>query len=202
MVKTKEQLVLRKADYDLLISYLRGGRNSAAFDRRNAEEMEEELKKAKLVPAELFPEDVVGLNSRVTIKDEDRNAVMQYELVIPERADIKAKRISIMAPLGTALLASPPPSPACGGRHLPVPGRIFGRTHMKRAIVALGVLAQHQPAMTLPILRVLLLQICCPPQTPHPLVQNQGTELYQHLLWHVQALGQELGLVLELQVLP
>lgn len=104
MVTTKEQLVLRKADYDLLISYLRGGRNSAAFDRRNAEEMEEELKKAKLVPAELFPEDVVGLNSRVTIKDEDRNAVMQYELVIPEKADIKAKRISIMAPLGTALL--------------------------------------------------------------------------------------------------
>lgn len=103
MIKTKEKLVLRKTDYDLLISYLRGGRNSSAFDRRNAEEMENELKKARLVSNEKFPEDVVGLNSLVTIQDE-REKVMEYLLVVPERADLKSKKISVMAPLGTALL--------------------------------------------------------------------------------------------------
>jgi len=104
MQKINNQLVLRKDDYKLLISYLNGGYGKTAFDRRNAEGLQAELKKAKLVNKDDFPEDVVRLNSIVRIKAEDKDEVMELILVTPDKADIKEKRISIMAPIGTALI--------------------------------------------------------------------------------------------------
>lgn len=104
MKKTTNQLVLRKDDYTLLISYLNGGHGKTAFDRRNAEDLHAELKKAKLVSNDDFPSDVVRINSTVRIKAEDKAEIMELMLVTPDKADIKEKRISIMAPIGTALI--------------------------------------------------------------------------------------------------
>ena len=104
MQKINNQLVLRKDDYKLLISYLNGGHDKTAFDRRNAEDLHAELKKAKLVNKDDFPIDVVRLNSKVRIKAEDKDEVMELMLVTPDKANIKEKRISIMAPIGTALI--------------------------------------------------------------------------------------------------
>jgi len=104
MKKTNNPLVLLVDDYKLLISYLNGGHSKTAFDRRNAEDLQSELKKAKLVNKDDFPNDVVRLNSKVRIKAEDNDKVMELMLVTPEKADIKEKRISIMAPIGTALI--------------------------------------------------------------------------------------------------
>jgi regulator of nucleoside diphosphate kinase len=104
MQKINNQLILRKDDYKLLISYLNGGYGKTAFDRRNAEDLHAELKKAKLVNKDDFPVDVVRLNSRVRIKAEDKDEVMELTLVTPDKADIKERRISIMAPIGTALI--------------------------------------------------------------------------------------------------
>lgn len=104
MQKMNEQLVLSKDDYNLLISYLNGGYRKSAFDRRNADGLQAELKKAKLVNKADFPTDVVRLNSRVRIKAEDKDEIMELMLVTPDKADIKKKRISVMAPIGTALI--------------------------------------------------------------------------------------------------
>lgn len=104
MQNINKQLVLRKDDYNVLLSYLTGGSGRTAFDRRNAEDMQAELKKAKLVDKEDFPPDVVRLNSTVRIKAEDKNEIMEFILVTPDKANIKEKRISIMAPIGTALI--------------------------------------------------------------------------------------------------
>lgn len=104
MQKINNKLVLRKDDYKLLTSYLNGRHGKTAFDRRNAEDLQTELKKAKLVNKDDFPEDVVRLNSKVRIKAEDKDEVMELMLVTPDKADIKEKRISIMAPIGTALI--------------------------------------------------------------------------------------------------
>jgi regulator of nucleoside diphosphate kinase len=104
MQNNNKQLVLRKDDYKLLISYLTGASRRTAFDRRNAEDLQAELKKAKLVNKGDFPHDVVGLNSTVRIKAEDKNEIMEFMLVTPDKANIKEKRISVMAPVGTALI--------------------------------------------------------------------------------------------------
>jgi len=104
MNKTNNRLVLLIDDYKLLISYLNGGHSTTAFDRRNAEDLRIELKKAKLVNKDNFPEDIVRLNSKVRIKAEENDKVMELMLVTPDKADIKQKMISVMAPIGTALI--------------------------------------------------------------------------------------------------
>ena len=103
MKKKHKELVMLADDYNLLTSYLRGGAKTA-FDRQNAEDLQTELKKAKLVDKDDFPLDVVRINSTVRIKAEEKDEIMEFMLVTPDRADIKHKKISIMAPLGTALI--------------------------------------------------------------------------------------------------
>lgn len=104
MKKSTNQLVLRRDDYELLISYLNTGDNRTAFDKRYADELKAELRKATLVNKNEFPQDVVRLNSKVKIKTEGRDGLMELMLVTPDKADIKERRISIMAPIGTALI--------------------------------------------------------------------------------------------------
>jgi regulator of nucleoside diphosphate kinase len=101
---TESKLVLCKEDYDLLKTYLRGGLDSSSFDRKNAEALEAELDRAKIIKKGPFPEDVVRINSKVTIRNEKQNKNMVITLVIPTQADIKSGKVSVMAPIGTALI--------------------------------------------------------------------------------------------------
>jgi regulator of nucleoside diphosphate kinase len=104
MQKLKNQLILLREDYKLLMSYLNGWHRKSAFDRRNAEELHNELKKAKLVSKDAFPSDVVRLNSAVKIKTDGKDEILKLTLVTPDEADIKENKISIMAPIGAALI--------------------------------------------------------------------------------------------------
>ena len=104
MQPSNKQLVLLKDDYKLLLSYLRGSYGKTTFDRRNAEALHAELKKAKLVNKDVFPMDVVRINSTVKVKAEGEDKMMELMLVTPDKANIREKKISIMAPIGTALI--------------------------------------------------------------------------------------------------
>lgn len=104
MEKTKNRLVLAKEDYEIIMSYVRRGLPTITFNRQDAEELEIELKKAKLVHKDELPGDIVRLNSTVTIKEEKENKIMELTVVTPERANIKKRLISIVSPIGTALI--------------------------------------------------------------------------------------------------
>ncbi|HEY8387750.1 MAG TPA: nucleoside diphosphate kinase regulator [Parasegetibacter sp.] len=104
MEATKSQIILLKEDYDLMIAYLRGTFVRTSFDRDNAEMLEAELKNAKLVSKDQFPEDVIRLNSKVKVKDEMNGKMMELTLVTPDKVDIKSRKVSVMAPIGTALI--------------------------------------------------------------------------------------------------
>ena len=104
MENVKNQLILREDDYSILLSYLKGGFGQSAFDRQNAESLQAELKKAKLVNKNDFPLDVVRLNSMVKIKADNKKKIMELMLVTPDKANIKENKISVMSPIGTALL--------------------------------------------------------------------------------------------------
>ena len=104
MRKIKNEPVLRKDDYNVLIAYLHGAKPKTAFDRVNADALQAELKKAKLVDEADFPGDVVRINSTVHVRSEKNDHVMHITVVTPEKANIKENKISVMAPLGTALL--------------------------------------------------------------------------------------------------
>ena len=104
MKKSNKELLLLRDDYKLLLSYLNGSYRKTTFDRRNAEALHAELRKARLVNKDVFPMDVVRINSTVTIRAEGEENIMELMLVTPDKANIREKKISIMAPIGTALI--------------------------------------------------------------------------------------------------
>jgi regulator of nucleoside diphosphate kinase len=104
MKKANNQLILLKDDYDLMKSLMSKRYEKILYDRRNSEELSAELKKAKLVGIDEFPHDVVRLNSMVKVKTEGKNEIIELVLVTPDKADIKERKISIMAPIGMALI--------------------------------------------------------------------------------------------------
>ena len=67
-------------------------------------DLEAELKRARIVPAEDVPRDVVTMNSRVVFENETTGERREVTLVFPANADIEAGRISVLVPVGTALL--------------------------------------------------------------------------------------------------
>ena len=104
MQATKSKLIITHEDYRTLNSYVKGLRPVKDFDRKNAASLQEELSKATLVDSEELPDDVVRLNSRVVVKEETKDKLIELVLVVPEKADIKERRVSVFAPIGTALI--------------------------------------------------------------------------------------------------
>lgn len=63
-----------------------------------------ELQRAVIVVPQEIPSTVVTMNSTVELVDMDTNEVETYTLVFPEDADVSKGRVSILAPIGTAML--------------------------------------------------------------------------------------------------
>lgn len=63
-----------------------------------------ELDRAAVIDPAAFPEDVVTMNSTVEFEDLGTNEIEEYTITFPEKADIDRRRISILAPIGTALI--------------------------------------------------------------------------------------------------
>ncbi len=63
-----------------------------------------ELSRGKVVAPAEVPPDVVTMNSRVHLVDQDTGEEMVYTLVFPQEADISQSKISVLAPIGTAML--------------------------------------------------------------------------------------------------
>ena len=95
-------------NYDLLVS----ARDAEALalvvgDRNNANEaadaLAELVMEARLVPDHELPDNRVAMNSRVTYRD-GGGAERTVLLVHPRDADASALRISVLSPVGRALL--------------------------------------------------------------------------------------------------
>jgi regulator of nucleoside diphosphate kinase len=68
------------------------------------DELNAELVKAQIVSPETVPADVVTMNSTVALRDLDTDEIETYTLVYPDRADIANYKLSVLAPIGTAVL--------------------------------------------------------------------------------------------------
>ncbi|MEZ5573780.1 MAG: nucleoside diphosphate kinase regulator [Halioglobus sp.] len=64
----------------------------------------DELDAASILPDHLVPADVVTMNSLVVYRDLDTGLEANIQLVYPEEADAAGGRISILAPVGAALI--------------------------------------------------------------------------------------------------
>ena len=81
--------------------------DAQATDYRKSEYLEKlkiELNRADVVAPKDIPNDVVTMNSTVCIEDLDTQEQEIYTLVFPEDANVREGKVSILAPIGTAML--------------------------------------------------------------------------------------------------
>jgi len=69
--------------------------------------LREELDRAAVIDPAAFPAGVVTMDSTVEFEDLGTSEVEEYTITFPDRADVERKRISILAPIGTALIGCP-----------------------------------------------------------------------------------------------
>lgn len=101
---TESQVILLKNDYEILNEYVKNLHGMQVNEKENFRKLNQELEKAQLVNVDQFPKDVVRLDSTVVIKDMETKRDMTITVVLPQSADIKQKKVSVLAPVGTALL--------------------------------------------------------------------------------------------------
>ncbi len=102
-------LILEKKEFQLLESLLRSIQYAKDESYKGSMiKLAQELKSASIKSEEEFPEDVIRFNSTVEIESFD-GSVRKYQLVRPEESNVAQNRISILAPLGAALIGY-----ACG----------------------------------------------------------------------------------------
>jgi regulator of nucleoside diphosphate kinase len=92
------QIQLTQADMDRLFSLIE------ASPGQRLDRLEGELLRAKVVPPDGIPSDLVTMNSRVVFENETTGERREVTLVYPDQADIDSGKISIFVPVGTALL--------------------------------------------------------------------------------------------------
>ena len=85
-----------------------------------------ELERADVVPEKDMPANIIRMNSRVEFEIDGANR-RHVEIVFPRDADIDAGRISVLTPIGTALIGLSP------GQMMMMPGN-DGRPHKVRVI--------------------------------------------------------------------
>jgi regulator of nucleoside diphosphate kinase len=98
------EIFVTETDRDRLDQLLDGLRRSGSRDREHLADLEAELERAHLVPSTEIPPDVVTMNSEVVVRDVDSGDEMMFTLVFPSQADADRKRMSVLAPIGTAVL--------------------------------------------------------------------------------------------------
>ena len=99
------KIMITEKDYAKLIELIQKEREFGSDDKKeHLKELESELSLAQIVPANMIPKGVITMNSKVLLRDMTSGEDMPYELVYPEEADLLEDKISILAPIGTAVL--------------------------------------------------------------------------------------------------
>ena len=96
-------IYITEADRSILFRIITS-RQPAGQDVKALVDLKEELDRAVVVRAEEVPPAVVTLGSRVRLREIESGVVGEYTLVLPGRADFREGRVSVLAPVGTALL--------------------------------------------------------------------------------------------------
>lgn len=76
----------------------------SAKNKDYLKDLEKELNGADVVTSENIPPNAITMNSKVLLKDLETGEETIYTLVYPEDADLLEDKISILAPVGTAIL--------------------------------------------------------------------------------------------------
>jgi len=94
--------ILSEKDFQIIHDLIKN--QSAVQQTKELRFLAEELKKAKVVKDNKIAGDIVQLNSIVQVEDQSSNKTMDFQIVLPSQANLKENKISILAPIGIALI--------------------------------------------------------------------------------------------------
>ena len=97
-------IFITEEDHQKLMQLLEGARQRQHRDLAHVEQLDAELDRAHIVPGGEIPPDVVTMNTQVALRDLDTGGEMVLTLVFPHEANVDQRRVSVLAPLGTAVL--------------------------------------------------------------------------------------------------
>ena len=101
-----QQQTIQVTDIDSrrLVGVIDGSRPRDQRDGDSVDRLERHLDDADVLPARRIGPDVVTMNSEVRVRDLDTLETRVFRVVFPRAADSAAGRISVLAPLGMAVL--------------------------------------------------------------------------------------------------
>ncbi len=98
------QIFITEADLSKLERLINVAKEFNSGKKEYLEKLEQELARAHVVLPTAVPDDVITMNSKVLLRDIDYGDEMTYTLVYPDDADLSQDKISVLAPIGTAIL--------------------------------------------------------------------------------------------------
>jgi len=102
------ELLVSSTDAEALASLVGDRRRTDRFEADAADALADVLMDARMVPHERLPADRVAMNSRVTYREEPCGEPRTVILVHPSDANATEGRISVLSPVGRALLGQKP----------------------------------------------------------------------------------------------
>ncbi|MGD9825548.1 GreA/GreB family elongation factor [Desulfobacter sp.] len=100
----EKEILVTEFDLKRLESLLDMCWESTSFDEKNLECLKKKIFNCIVVPPEFIPNNIITMNSTFTVENEITKEKKTYTLVFPEDADIRGNKISILAPIGIAIL--------------------------------------------------------------------------------------------------
>jgi regulator of nucleoside diphosphate kinase len=98
-------IYITKPDHERLTKLIEIAREREGdANRKYLDSLEEELERAEVVQQNDIPADVITMRSTVRLKDLDTSEEMTHQLTFPTEANFDEGKISVLAPIGTAMI--------------------------------------------------------------------------------------------------
>jgi len=97
-------IIMSAADHEELSCVVAAAGKMSERGRAEVAALQHELERATIVAPGDVPADVITMESRAALLDLETGERMEFTLVYPVEADIEEGKISVLAPLGAAML--------------------------------------------------------------------------------------------------
>lgn len=98
------KIIINRLDYARIKKSISDAKQFRSINETEAEKLLGELNSAEIVEPTAIPSDVVTMNTIVKLSFLNNDKQVQFQIVYPDKANLKENKISIFSPIATALI--------------------------------------------------------------------------------------------------
>lgn len=98
------KLIVNRLDYTRIKNCIQDAHQLKSISKAEAEKLMKELNSAEIVEPQDIPANVVTMNSIVKVSFLHNQNQVQFQIVYPDKANVRENKISIFSPIATALI--------------------------------------------------------------------------------------------------